>query len=690
MRPIESISAIVTTFNAGSLVLDTVESLRRQSRPPAQIIVVDDSSTDDDTVDALGILEAAGDVTVLHQPRNSGVSAARNRGIRESIGDAFVLIDGDDMFERGSLEAFAAALDRTPDAGFAYPTVRTFGNRNDTFIAPRFNLYALHRVNICPIASMVRRSVPEAGIHFADGINPEDWDYWLRAATAGFPGVAATDAVLLWRRWGFTRLADATRGEGLAAPIRRQRPELFEAARLARIKSEWAPALTIVAGSAPSDHIPQACGDYAVVTEDERPELRGTNVMLLRAKLRDLLSDELVVERVLHAHDGAAGAEFVLLVDPAALRVALPVGSPLSVADIDGDWLTEASVTAVSARRAQPTWPSPSPGGDLWSAILEAAERRARVNPRAVAVLAGPPGSGDAPWINGVERAPALANGDWMDELLAGLPALTTWRVGHGADEAPSSALVELRQVTDPAGGVSLFAPDEDLPSGLTPGDSVASVHRESHYGLVPLYRVIHQDGRRGLATEPGEAMAVEALLGYIEGLPTPGSQPLRDEREGILGWAYPPMDDRTSLVVDRPILGTQYPVWRGLDTRTGLRRYGTAAELSSVPGMRIEKVAAWLERDPMPGASWVAIYPLVDDPSMPARGLARASGPAFPGMSIGEEPVGYLMGAPVGHSREIALRRAKANGDILCTDDASEGSDVGFVTVASLGFEPG
>jgi glycosyltransferase involved in cell wall biosynthesis len=504
LRPIKTISVVVTTFNTGRLVLDTVDSLLRQSRPPSEILVVDDASSDPDTLDALRVLEKFEAVRVLRQPTNSGVSAARNRGIQESSGDAFVLLDGDDMFERQSLAAFADALDSDPAAGFAYPTVRTFGNRNDVFRAPRFNLYALHRVNICPIASMVRRSVPEAGIHFADGINPEDWDYWLRATDAGFMGIAATDAVLLWRRWGFTRLSEATRGEGLEAPIRRQRPELFEPARLSRIKRDWAPALSIIAEPAAIDHPNQACRDYEVIKPGDERTATGQRAVVVRAGLHDLLTDELVVDRLLSAHEGHERASHALLVESSTVRRSLPVGTRLDSSDLVKDHVDLAAIVGVSVPLGG-RFDASGDSNEQWATLLNAIKKLARENPSNVAVLMGPTTS--APPLEGLREfgRGQQPRSEWIDDLIAGLPALTLFRLAGGA-VAAEPAMVTLRRVTDALGGTSLCAPNDDVPSGLTLGPLECAVMAEGQYGLRELYRVIRPDGRRGLSINPTSA----------------------------------------------------------------------------------------------------------------------------------------------------------------------------------------
>ncbi|MFR8536508.1 MAG: glycosyltransferase family 2 protein [Lacrimispora saccharolytica] len=42
--------AVVTSFNQGTMILEAVDSLCRQTTPPARIIIVDDGSTDEDSL----------------------------------------------------------------------------------------------------------------------------------------------------------------------------------------------------------------------------------------------------------------------------------------------------------------------------------------------------------------------------------------------------------------------------------------------------------------------------------------------------------------------------------------------------------------------------------------------------------------------------------------------------------------
>lgn len=106
------ISAVVPAYNAAKTVRATLDSLLQQSRPPAEVIVVDDGSRDE----TRAALEPYRDRVRLIFQDNSGVSAARNRGVAEASGEWIAFCDADDVWHKDKLLIASAVLATRPDA----------------------------------------------------------------------------------------------------------------------------------------------------------------------------------------------------------------------------------------------------------------------------------------------------------------------------------------------------------------------------------------------------------------------------------------------------------------------------------------------------------------------------------------------------------------------------------------------
>ena len=119
------ISVIIPVFNTGMILKNTIESVLDQTFTDFELIIVDDGSTDSTTA---GVLNCQTDrrIRIIHQ-ENSGVAAARNRGIREARGRYIAFLDHDDLYLPEKLEVLKSLLDETADAVLAYSPVIPFG-----------------------------------------------------------------------------------------------------------------------------------------------------------------------------------------------------------------------------------------------------------------------------------------------------------------------------------------------------------------------------------------------------------------------------------------------------------------------------------------------------------------------------------------------------------------------------------
>jgi hypothetical protein len=182
-------------------------------------LIIDDGSTDE----TVAIIEqaAAKDrrIRLLRQP-NAGPSAARNHGMRAARGSFFAFLDSDDQwlpeFLQHQLDVFA----RYPDAALVTGNAYYLGGPQNG--QPRRRPVDGHPVltleNIIQndsavfIMTVFRREVFERIGGFDEGQwTSEDYDFWIRAALAGFVFRVSTRPLARYRRHEGSLSADSAR-----------------------------------------------------------------------------------------------------------------------------------------------------------------------------------------------------------------------------------------------------------------------------------------------------------------------------------------------------------------------------------------------------------------------------------------------------------------------------------------------
>lgn len=128
------LSIVIATYNRATLLLDALKSVIRQSAPAQEweCVVVNNNSSDN-TSECFA--EFASEypeynLRIVDEP-NQGLSYARNRGIRESVGEYIAIIDDDEHIAEDFVDAYIRLFDDVPEAVAAggpivarYPTGR--------------------------------------------------------------------------------------------------------------------------------------------------------------------------------------------------------------------------------------------------------------------------------------------------------------------------------------------------------------------------------------------------------------------------------------------------------------------------------------------------------------------------------------------------------------------------------------
>lgn len=125
-------SVVIPLYNKEKQIKQTLQSVLNQTFGDFEIVIVNDGSKD-------GSVEA---VQSIHDSRirlinqeNGGVSAARNRGIRESTNEWIAFLDADDLWREDKLEKVSKVIENNPNAPWVlsgYQSIK--GNKKYNYV----------------------------------------------------------------------------------------------------------------------------------------------------------------------------------------------------------------------------------------------------------------------------------------------------------------------------------------------------------------------------------------------------------------------------------------------------------------------------------------------------------------------------------------------------------------------------
>ena len=112
------VSVIIPVHNGERYIAQTIRSALASDLAELEVIVVDDGSQDR----SADIVRCMDDprITLLRQPASGGPARPRNVAVAEARAPYVAFLDADDLLRPDKLSSAVAALDRHPQAGFAF------------------------------------------------------------------------------------------------------------------------------------------------------------------------------------------------------------------------------------------------------------------------------------------------------------------------------------------------------------------------------------------------------------------------------------------------------------------------------------------------------------------------------------------------------------------------------------------
>lgn len=184
--PMPLVTVIIPTYNRLKFLAEAVDSVLNQTFKDFELLIIDDGSTDG-THERFS--NAAPPIRYIHQP-HTGVSAARNRGIKEAEGSFIAFLDSDDCWLPEKLAVQVDFLQKHPEVLICQTEEKWIrcgkhANPKNIHKKPSGNVFdkSLLLCVISPSAVMMRKKFFEIVGLFDEKLPVcEDYDLWLRAA----------------------------------------------------------------------------------------------------------------------------------------------------------------------------------------------------------------------------------------------------------------------------------------------------------------------------------------------------------------------------------------------------------------------------------------------------------------------------------------------------------------------------
>jgi glycosyltransferase involved in cell wall biosynthesis len=190
------VTVVIPAYNAAPTVVRAIDSVLTQQGVSTEIIVIDDGSADATVAVVNARIAGLGNAHLLRMPENSGVSAARNVGIRAARGTYLAFLDADDVWHPDKLVKQLARIVQDPQVTLVSCNSRLVAPDGTTLKEGHVNRppvegaeawKTLLTYNFIPTPTVLTRTalVRDCGGFDEAMAVGEDLDLWIRLATRG-------------------------------------------------------------------------------------------------------------------------------------------------------------------------------------------------------------------------------------------------------------------------------------------------------------------------------------------------------------------------------------------------------------------------------------------------------------------------------------------------------------------------
>lgn len=183
-------TVVIPLYNKEEYIVETVESVLAQDFKNFELIIVNDGSTDKGLERVKSISDYR--IKVINQ-KNSGVGAARNKGMSNANYNWIALLDGDDIWGPNHLSELKKIIDSFPSSGLVSTQHLRFSHEKELCSKSHIQKPEVRSINyfaeaaktpsiICSSAACINKQVFNEIGGFSDKKLGEDLEYWVKIA----------------------------------------------------------------------------------------------------------------------------------------------------------------------------------------------------------------------------------------------------------------------------------------------------------------------------------------------------------------------------------------------------------------------------------------------------------------------------------------------------------------------------
>ncbi|MDA3909543.1 MAG: glycosyltransferase family A protein [Sulfurimonas sp.] len=179
------ISVVIPTYNRYEVLKRALASVYAQTHKPKEVIIIDDGSTDETSQ----ILKLFPEAKYYYQ-KNSGVSSARNLGIKKASYEWIAFLDSDDEWHPQKLQEHLELHLDSPELQISYTDEKWMRDAKEVNMPKKYRKFGgdifkecLSHCIIAPSATIIHKDLFERVGLFDENLEVcEDYDLWLRIA----------------------------------------------------------------------------------------------------------------------------------------------------------------------------------------------------------------------------------------------------------------------------------------------------------------------------------------------------------------------------------------------------------------------------------------------------------------------------------------------------------------------------